>query len=61
MNQSIEMELRELIEAYLAKYPLHETVYIKIVDNTVKVGNTVPEVEVLQPYPRQEKKHVYEK
>ena len=54
MNQSTEMELRDLVQTYINKYPVRETIYIKIQDNTVRVGETISDVEALQPYPIQE-------
>ena len=52
MSQATEMELRETIEKYLAAHPIqHETIYIKIVDNTVRISETIEDVETLQPYP----------
>ena len=45
MSQATEMELRELLQKYLEANPLRETVYIKILDNTVEVVTDVAELE----------------
>lgn len=52
MTQATEQALKDLIEKYLDKNRLYETVYIKIVDNTVKIGTSVEDVESHKPYPR---------
>ena len=55
MTQATEQALKDLIEKYLDKHRLYETVYIKIVDNTVKIGTSIDDVESHRPYPRGQK------
>ena len=51
MTQATELALREALEKHLEKHPLYETVYIKIVDNTVHVATSISDMEKLKQYP----------
>jgi len=51
MNQSAEMKLREIIEAYLEENPLRETVFIKILQNKVIIGESIDDLDILVRYP----------
>jgi hypothetical protein len=52
-TQATEMELKDTSQAYLEKYPQHETIYIKICDNTVRIDTTIHDIELLENYPKE--------
>ena len=54
MTQAAETALQEVIEKHLETHPLHETVYIKILDNRVIIGQSKKDLDALVRYPTNE-------